>query len=461
MHRLAVVLVAVLLASVARGQKIGEVPRVEPSGKAEVGTVLEWSTPQGQEYWYRLPKKSRGKPALVLMLHGTGLNHGWSFWNYPIGTGEFRGGDIVVSPDGLSPGNGDTFNFNQNKADAEQIVDLIAFFRSRFEIGNVYLYGHSQGAFFSYWFAGEHPELVDGIVAHAGNVLGNVRHPKLAKEKVAIGILHARSDQVVPVICAEETLKVYENEGYARLKCWIVEDIRDEAGHWPLPPHVTEMFEWLDSVCTNSAGQATDVAANALFGEEPDLAVAVRAAGEARGLLKREKGDDKEAIAKRLDLVEKALDATADVVWAHLDAALAENEGGKQPGAYAADVRWARRAFGDLPFFRTLAKPLDSLAKKHDKLFAKLAKSKDTEGKKYAKALLKALEQGWLGIAWDEVHARETTRVGAGWKPTDDLADGLASLAASHGAEPSEAIRKAAKEALAAFAQDHPEIRPE
>ena len=137
-------------------QKLGEVPRVEPSPKAEVGEVLEWTTPEGQEYWYRLPKKSRSKrkPALVLMLHGTGLNHGWSFWNYPIGSGVFQPNDIVVSPDGLTPGNGETFNFVQNKKDEGQIVGLIELFRSNFDVGNVYLYGHSQGAFFCYWFAG-------------------------------------------------------------------------------------------------------------------------------------------------------------------------------------------------------------------------------------------------------------------------------------------------------------------
>lgn len=193
-----------------------------------MGEVLEWTSAQGQEYWYRVPKKQRGKPkpVLVFMLHGTGLNHGWSFWNYPIADGTFRGDDIVVSPDGLTPGNGDTFNFVQNKKDGEQIVALIKHFRS-----------------------------------------------KLAKDRVAIGILHARSDQVVPAECAERTENIYHDQDYRKVKCWIVDGIRDQAGHWPLPTHVATMFEWLDEVSTSNPVQAFEVARSALAEKEPNFAV--------------------------------------------------------------------------------------------------------------------------------------------------------------------------------------------
>lgn len=446
-------------ASPVHGQERGRVPRVEPRPDAEPNAVLEWTTPEGQEYWYRLPKPKRGAtPALVVMLHGTGLDHGWAFWNYPIADGGFRPDDIVVSPDGLTPGNGETFNFAQNSTDEEQIVGLIETFRSRFEIGNVYLYGHSQGAFFAYWFAGERPELVDGIVAHAGNALGNVRHPKLAKEKVAIGILHARSDQVVSVVCAEESHELYEAEGYRRLRCDIIEDIRPEAGHWPLPVHVAELFEWLDSVCTNDAGQAMRVVTRALFSDEVDLAVAVRAAREGHELLRRERGDAKAALAARLELLDQALDAAAAAVWADLEAALAANDGGKRPGAFAADVRWARRVLAEHEGFEDAAKPVSSLAKKHDKRLAKLSKVKDPDSKKYAGALLAALEESWFAREWDDVHARATRRVAAGWQPVEGLAAELAALAESHGSAPSAAIQDAARRALVAFAEAHPEV---
>ena len=153
------------------------------------------------------------------MLHGTGLKWGWAFWNYPIATGEFRGNDVVVAPEGMTPGGEGIFNFTQAKPDREHIAGLITYLKKKLPIGKVYVYGHSQGAFFAYWFAGERPDLVDGIVAHAGNVLGDVKHPKAAKENVAIGILHGRADAVVPVECAYTTEKVYKEQGYKKLRC--------------------------------------------------------------------------------------------------------------------------------------------------------------------------------------------------------------------------------------------------
>src|ERR1044071_6470373 len=96
-------------------------PRVEPSPRAPLGQVLEWTSVRGKPYWYRLPRKldARKPPHLVLMLHGTGLKWGWAFWNYPIAAGGFRGSDVVVAPEGMAPGGGDTFNFMQGKPDGD------------------------------------------------------------------------------------------------------------------------------------------------------------------------------------------------------------------------------------------------------------------------------------------------------------------------------------------------------
>ena len=211
-----------------------EQPWIKSNPEAPKGEVLEWTSKEGRPYWYRIPKKSKGKPALILMLHGTGLNHGWSFWNYPIVKGNFRKSDIVVSPDALTPGANGTFNFLQGNKDGDQIVGIIKTFQSAFDIGKVYVYGHSQGAFFCYWFAGEHPEVIDGIVAHAGNVL-NVKHSKFAREKVGIAILHGKADAVVSVACAHRTHKIYKEQGYKKLKLELVDGLTARSGHWPLP----------------------------------------------------------------------------------------------------------------------------------------------------------------------------------------------------------------------------------
>ncbi len=119
-------------------QKIGSVPRVPPTPGAERSVVLEWTSAEGQPYWYRLPKKidAKSPPRLVFMLHGTGLDHGWSFWNCPIVKGSFRANDIVISPDGLTK-RGETYNFVQGKKDGDQIVGLIELFRQRFPISEI------------------------------------------------------------------------------------------------------------------------------------------------------------------------------------------------------------------------------------------------------------------------------------------------------------------------------------
>ncbi len=441
---------ALLLLLAPRGlaQAIGEVPRVEPGPDAAVEEVLEWTSEQGQEYWYRLPKTSgRAEPNLVVMLHGTGLNHGWSFWNYGIGSGQFRGGDIVVSPDGLTPGGNDTFNFVQGRTDGEQIAGLIEHFRSRFEIGNVYLYGHSQGAFFCYWFAGEYPELIDGFCAHAGNVL-DVKHPRLAKENIAVGILHGRSDQVVGVAAAERTHGIYEGQGYAKLKLTIVEGLRDQAGHWPLPVQVAEMFEWIDSVSIRSAPQAVLAATEALAKRPPLFAAAVRATAEAVELMSGSKGAEREQAEADLAAVLESLEAAAAAAWAVLQPEMEAADGGKLTGSYAADARWFRAAFGGLEGHRARAKPFAGLFKKHDKALAKLGKIKDKESKKYARALLDALNESHLGLGWGGVLEESRRRVAGGWAPVEELTPGLEALAGALPDPEESEVRAAAVGAL-------------
>jgi hypothetical protein len=227
------------------------------------------------------------------------MNHGWGFWNYGVDAGHFRSEDIVVSPEGCTPGQGTSFNFVQGKKDGDQIQQLIQLFRKAFPIGNVYLYGHSQGAFFTYWFAGEYPESINGIVAHAGNAL-NPQFPKLAQERVAIAILHGEVDQVVSVDAAYRSEKLYREAGYKNLKLRVVPNLRPEAGHWPLPDEVKTLLEWCDQVCVSSADGALLVAEAELAKQAPSASVICDAIERADQLLKQERGATKSALEERL-----------------------------------------------------------------------------------------------------------------------------------------------------------------
>lgn len=391
-----------LLGSLALAQKEAEAI-VEPSKTAPRGKLLEWKSAQGRTYWYRLPKEldAKNPPDLLLMLHGTGLNHGWSFWNYPI-LGDFRRRDIVVSPDALTPGQGDTFNFVQGQKDGEQIAGLIADFKKRLPVGRVYLYGHSQGAFFCYWFAGEHPELIDGIVAHAGNVL-DVKHGKLAKQKVAIGILHGRADAVVPVDCAIRTEKIYREQGYEKLKLEIVEGLTEQSGHWPLPVQVAKMLDWLDQVSTASTAQALRTAAAELQRPTPDLAVVVEQVAKAKKLLPKADEDDKKVVPGQLASLQGLLDTIVSASTKALLAEPATLDPKATFGAWAAEFRAVDRAFGEhAEWKKAMAKPRE-LAARHDKAVEKAWKGLDKPTKETRAAAVKCYEEAFLAGRSEEL----------------------------------------------------------
>ncbi len=438
-------------------QKRGEVPKVAPSTKAERGAVLEWTSKQGRPYWYRLPDKisEQTAPNLVVMLHGTGLDHCWSFWNYPI-TDDFRKNDIVVSPDGLTPG-GETFNFVQGPKDGEQIAGLITDFRQAFPIGRVYLYGHSQGAFFCYWFAGEYPELIDGIVAHAGNVL-QVKHGKLAKQKVAIGILHGRADAVVPVECAVRTEAIYREQGYEKLKLEIVEGLTEQSGHWPLPFHVAQMLEWLDTVSVQTAGQAVRGAASELGREQPDLAIVADQLGRAQKLMRKAGATEKKELQPQLDAM---LAFLARAAAAHAEKLLAEPAVGDPKAGYGAWVPHfvaADLAFGEVDSWKkSMAKPRDR-AGKHDKVIDKALKAIEKGSKGSTDKGVEAFEEAFLSPRADQLRtaligAFASDRDAAGQAKFDELVKTRAADAA--------AARKAAAEVTAPLLEELRTAQPD
>lgn len=390
------------LSPVALAQKEADAV-IEPSKTAPRGKLLEWKSAQGKTYWYRLPKEldAKNPPDLLLMLHGTGLNHGWSFWNYPI-LGDFRRRDIVVSPDALTPGQGGTFNFVQGQKDGEQIAGLIADFKKRLPVGRVYLYGHSQGAFFCYWFAGEHPELIDGIVAHAGNVL-DVKHGKLAKQKVAIGILHGRADAVVPVDCALRTERIYREQGYEKVKLEIVEGLTEQSGHWPLPVQVAKMLDWLDQVSTASAAQAVRTAATELQRSAPDLAVVAEQVAKARKLLPKADENDKKVVPTQLASLQSMLDQVVSASTQALSAEPATLDPKAAFGPWAAEFRALERAFGEhAEWKKAMAKPRE-LAARHDKAVDKALKGLDKPTKDTRAAAGKCYEEAFLADRSEEL----------------------------------------------------------
>ncbi|CAN5442577.1 hypothetical protein BH23VER1_BH23VER1_34960 [soil metagenome] len=85
--------------------------------------------------------------ALTAILHGSNLSRAWGFANHKPDT--FRPDDIVVCPDGTTPNGSGGFNFLGEPADLDRFHALLGELRTTFKVNATYLYGHSQGAFFS------------------------------------------------------------------------------------------------------------------------------------------------------------------------------------------------------------------------------------------------------------------------------------------------------------------------
>jgi predicted esterase len=396
-------------------------PRAEPSPQAPLGQVLAWTDRRDKPCWYRLPRKldARKPPALIFMLHGTGLKWGWAFWYYPIAAGSFRADDVVVAPEGMSPDQAGNFNFIQGPADGDHLAELIADFKARLPIGKVYIYGHSQGAFFAYWFAGEHPELIDGIVAHAGNVL-DVKHTPLSRAKVAIGILHGRADAVVPVDCAIRTEKIYRDQKYRNVKLQVVEGLTEQSGHWPLPRQVGEMLAWLDSVTADTPELSLATALYALGKDPPDLAATAEATARAGALLKTWKGKDRASLAERQEALRKLLDEAAREHGAAIEAGSKAGKGEAPYGAWASHFLHAQRALEGLPAWQKAAPGTIKRAAGHEKVVARAMALLDQGGTKSMGEVLKALEGGFLSRHHDELmNSARTRAVSRDAKPED------------------------------------------
>jgi len=188
-------------------------PDVDPH-EAQPGQVCEWHAADGLKYEYYVPAgydRERGAN-LTLVLHGNGLDHRWTFLNHP--AGEFRPDDIVVSPDGTTFTQGTNANeFLGEAKDAARLHALIGELKECWKTNQLFLYGHSQGSFFVFYYAGQYPAEVDGVVGHSSGVW-NWSTLSSKGHRQAIGLMHGTADGNVPYGQSWWGRKVYRERGY-------------------------------------------------------------------------------------------------------------------------------------------------------------------------------------------------------------------------------------------------------
>ncbi|MCZ6597522.1 MAG: alpha/beta hydrolase-fold protein [Planctomycetota bacterium] len=218
---LGILLFAAGAAPIAGGPLGLDNPEKEPSAKT-TGKVYVWKSADGLAYEYYVPKgydPDEGA-SMTVVLHGNGLDHRWTFWNHP--AGEFRADDIVVSPDGTTAFENSN-EFLGKKKDADQVHALLEELKSVWKVKQTFVYGHSQGSYFAFFYAGKYPEDVDGVCGHAG-YWGPVTISRKGHHQ-AIGFLWGTEDGNVP----------YWQGWYG------ARDYRD--GKYPLV-HMKTLFDW-------------------------------------------------------------------------------------------------------------------------------------------------------------------------------------------------------------------------
>lgn len=206
---------ALLLAAVATSRPAGDDKRASKAPGANTrGEVFEWKSEGGIPFEYFVPKgyDSKAGANLTLVLHGNGLDHRWTFWNHP--AGQFRPDDIVVSLEGPDFHQGTkAYEFLDSREACAKVRDVIEELKKTFKVRATFLYGHSQGSFFVFRFAGEFPDEVNGVVGHAGALWAS---SKLAKSghRQAIGFLHGTDDANVRWWQSADGRKAYREAGY-------------------------------------------------------------------------------------------------------------------------------------------------------------------------------------------------------------------------------------------------------
>ncbi|MEM7310702.1 MAG: alpha/beta fold hydrolase [Planctomycetota bacterium] len=187
-----------LCASLFAGEPTADNPKEDPRS-AKPGKVYQWTSGEDElPFEFYVPKSYDPEKGanLTVVLHGNGLDHRWTFLNHPID--EFRPDDIIVSPDGTTPKgktNTGAAEFLGGSSDVERLHEFLGELKEIWNVRRTYLYGHSQGSFFVFYYAGEHPEDIDGVCGHASGTWANTQMTKKAHH-VAIGFLHGTDDHV-------------------------------------------------------------------------------------------------------------------------------------------------------------------------------------------------------------------------------------------------------------------------
>lgn len=282
----------------------GQAPEKEPGPRA-TGKVYTWTASNGLAYEFYVPKSydPDAGASLTMILHGSNLDRRWGFANHR--AGEFRADDIVVSPDGTTSNGKGGFNSLQKSGDLVRLHELHQELRQVFRINATYLYGHSQGSFFAFYYAGAYPDEVQGVVGHASGVWIGTKGGK-SHHHQAIVLMHGSKDPVVSYGQSVASLSAH----YRKLK-YPMARLRtlDGWNHWPSQKHAAQQLAWCEGMTTDDPVRiAASIETLDKVKEGSDPVAAHQVAARALTLDGLD-GKTKKAAEKALASVEKAANA--------------------------------------------------------------------------------------------------------------------------------------------------------
>ncbi len=327
------------------------------------GKVHAWKAKDGLAYEYFVPKDyDAGDGAnLTVVLHGSNLDRRWTFWNHR--AGDFRPDDVVVSPDGTTPNGSGGFNFLGDDKNVSRLRALLEEVKSVLNVRQTFLYGHSQGSFFAFHFAGAHPEDVDGICADASGAWTWTKSGPFGHHQ-AIGIMHGTDDPVVPYGQSRGALDHYRANRYPLVH------LRTLFG-WGHPPEARQasfVLAWCEGM-TSPDPKRVQLSMEHLaegtadFGDYAALhAVAKRLAGTGAGAKLEGVSDSARAAAARI------ADSVESLAAKHADLIRKGMKGGKEgPSPAAFHMVRFLDDFDGVPSREALAKDMADLLDKHEK----------------------------------------------------------------------------------------------
>jgi predicted esterase len=258
-------IVASLLAAFASLSVRPDEPEAKPpDAMAKPLTAYAWKSKNDLRFIWWLPKDydPNSPRNLTVICHGTGLDFHWGYWNNKPGI--FRPNDIVVSVDGPTPDH-DSRLFTDDKACIDAFSAFLTEMTRSFSVDRVFLYGHSQGGFFVVFFAGEHPDQVAGVVAHASGAW-NWSKMNGAVQKVAIAFMHGSSDPVVPYFQSPGSRDAYVKAGFDLVHLRRL----DRYNHWPNAVRATETLNWCQGMTAKTPEEALACALDILRAKKSD-----------------------------------------------------------------------------------------------------------------------------------------------------------------------------------------------